>query len=67
MPTELMSATEIAREFLTKSGYVFFHLQRADFDSSKNQWRLTYDVGLTTEKIKAIVIDAATGKVVAFE
>ena len=67
MPTELMSVTETAREFLVKSGYAFFQLQRADFDASKNQWNLTFDVGFSVTKLKRIVIDGASGKVVAFE
>ena len=67
MPTELMSVTETARDFLSKSGYAFFRLQKAELDAAKNQWNLVYDVGLTVEKIKKVVIDGATGKVVAFE
>ena len=67
MPTELMSVTETAREFLVKSGYAFFQLQKADFDASSNQWNLTFDVGFTAPKLKKIVIDGASGKVVAFE
>jgi hypothetical protein len=67
VPTELMSVTETARDFLTKSGYVFFRLQKAEFDAAKNQWNLVYDVGVSVEKIKRVVIDGATGKVVAFE
>ena len=67
MPPELMSVTETAREFLVKSGYAFFQLQRADFDASRNQWNLTFDVGFGVVKIKKIVIDGASGKVVAFE
>jgi hypothetical protein len=67
VPTELINVTETARDFLTKSGYVFFQLQKADFDAGKNQWKLTYDVGLSAVKLKTVVIDGATGKVVAFE
>jgi len=46
---------------------VFFQLQKADFDAGKNQWKLTYDVGLSAVKLKTVVIDGATGKVVGFE
>jgi hypothetical protein len=67
VPTELLSATEAASEFLTKSSYAFIRLQKAEFDAAKNQWNLVYDVGFTVEKIKKVVIDGATGKVVQFE
>ena len=67
VPTELLSVTEAAREFLAKSGYVFSQLQKAEFDAAKHQWNLVYDVGFTVEKIKKVVIDDATGKVVQFE
>jgi hypothetical protein len=66
VPTELLSVTEKAKEFLVSTGYAFFRLQKAEFDAAKNQWSLVYDVGLTTEKIKKVVIDDATGKVVQF-
>jgi hypothetical protein len=67
MPTELLSVTETARQFPTQAGYVFFKLQRADFDAAKRQWNLTYDVGVTSEKVKKVVIDDPSGKVVEFE
>jgi hypothetical protein len=64
---ELLSVTEAAREFLAKSGYSFFRLQKAELDVAKNEWNLVYDVGISVEKIKKVVIDDATGKVVKFE
>lgn len=67
MPTELLSVAETASQFLTLAGYVFFKLQRADFDIAKRQWTLTYDVGVTSEKVKKVVIDDPSGKVVQFE
>jgi len=67
MPVELVSATETARDFLTRSGYAFFQLQDADFDAAKNQWSLTFDVGVAVTKLKKVVVDSSTGKVVGFE
>lgn len=67
MPTELLSVTEKAREFLAKSGYAFAQLQKAEFDAVKNQWNLFYDVRITREKNKKVVIDDITGNVVRFE
>ncbi len=67
MPIELVSVTETAKEFLAKSGYLFVQLQKADFDAAKKQWNLVFNVGFTAEKLKKVVIDDTTGKVVAFE
>jgi hypothetical protein len=67
VPAELLSVTETAREFLTKSAYSFFKLQKAEFDAVKNRWNLTFDVGITVEKTKKVVVDDATRKVVEFE
>jgi hypothetical protein len=67
VPTELMSATEMAREYLAKSGYPFAQLHKADLDTQKRQWILVFDVSLAGTKLKRVVIDDTTGKVVAFE
>ncbi len=67
MPKELIDVTEAARDFLTKSGYFFAQLEKTDFDSGKKQWILTFNVGLAAAKLKKVVIDDATGKVVAIE
>ena len=65
MAAELMSLTETAREFLAKSGYLFVQLQSANLDPANNQWTLVFDVGFNTVNLKKVVIDGATGKVVA--
>jgi hypothetical protein len=62
-----MSVTETAKEFLGKSGYLFAQLQKADFDAGKKQWNLVFNVGFTAEKLKRVVVDDTTGKVVAFD
>jgi hypothetical protein len=66
VPTELLSAAEIAREFLVKSGHAFARIDKAEFDEAKKQWNLQFDVGLASVKLKKIVVDDA-GKVVAVE
>ncbi len=67
MPTELLSVTEAARDFLTKSGYFFARLDKADLDSARNEWVLTFDVGLAAQKLKKVRVDGSTAKVVGFE
>jgi len=67
VPKELIDVTEAARDFLTKSGYFFFQLDKTDFDASKKQWILTFNVGLAVVKLKKVIVDDATGKVVAIE
>ena len=67
MPMELVTVTEIAKDFLIKSENLFARLERGDFDKSKGQWVLTFDVGLTTPKIKKVIVDDSTKKVIAFE
>jgi hypothetical protein len=67
MPRELIDLAEAGRDFLTKSGYLFARLEKTDFDASKKQWVLTFDVGLSGVKLKKVVVDDATGKVVAIE
>lgn len=67
MPRTLVSATESARDFLAKSGYAFPQLEKVDFDQTKQQWTLTFNVGLGQPKLKKVVVDEASGQVVAFE
>ncbi len=67
MPKELIDVTETGRDFLTKSGYMFAQLEKTDFDAGEKQWILTFNVGLAAAKLKKVVIDDATGKVVAIE
>ena len=67
VPTELLSVTEAARDFLAKSGYSFVRLEKADLNDAKHEWVLTFDVGLAAPKLKQVRIDANTGKVTAFE
>jgi hypothetical protein len=42
-------------------------LEKADLNTGKNEWVLTFDVGLATSKLKIVHVDAGTAKVVAFE
>jgi hypothetical protein len=67
MPKELLDVTEVARDFLTKAGYFFAQLEKTEFDSAKNRWILTFNVSIAANKLKKILIDDATGKVVAIE
>jgi hypothetical protein len=67
LPIELVTVTEIAKEFLIKAGNLFARLEKADFDKSKGQWVLTFDVGFTAPKIKKVIVDDSTKKVIAFE
>ncbi|MFI5098332.1 MAG: hypothetical protein ACHQT6_10200 [Candidatus Acidiferrales bacterium] len=67
MPKELIDVTEAARDFLTKSGYFFFQLEKTDFDASKKQWILTFNVNIAAAKLKKVLVDDATGKVLAIE
>ena len=67
MPIELVTVAEIAKEFIVKSGYSFARLEKADLDISSGQWRLIFDVGVTTVIKKTVVVDNSTGKVVGFE
>jgi len=67
VPKELVDVTEVGREFLIKSGYFFAQLEKTDFDASKKQWVLTFNVGLAVGKLKKVVVDDTTGKVVAIE
>jgi hypothetical protein len=52
MPRTLVSATESARDFLAKSGYAFPQLEKVAFDQTKQQWTLTFNVGLGQPKLK---------------
>jgi hypothetical protein len=63
----LVNVTEVARDFLAKSGYVFPQLEKADCDQGKQQWALTFNVSLGPAKLKKVVVDEATGQVVVFE
>ena len=67
MPTELLNATEVAKEFLTKAGHIFAKIEEAKFDSTKEEWRLLFDVGIAREKRKTVIVSAKTGQVVAVE
>jgi hypothetical protein len=67
MPKELIDVTEAARDFLTKSGYFLAQIEKTEFDAGKKQWILTFNVGLSAVKLKKVVVDDATGKVVAIE
>ena len=67
MPSELLSVTEKAKEFLEKSGYVFSRLERASFDKNDKQWSLVFDVGFNQKVLKTVVIDDASGKVLSFD
>jgi hypothetical protein len=67
VPTELLSVTEAAKDFLAKSGYSFVRLEKAVLDSAKNEWVLTFDVGLAYPKLKHVRVDVGTGTVTAFE
>jgi hypothetical protein len=59
--------TEAAKAFLAKSGYPFVRLEKADLDKAKNEWVLTFDVGIANAKLKKVHVNGATGEVVAFE
>ena len=67
MPSELLSVTERAKEFLEKSGHVFPRLEKSSFDKDTKQWSLVFDVGLGRKVLKTIVIDDASGKVLSIE
>lgn len=67
MPTELASVVEVAKDFVTNSGYPFARLQSAKLEENKKQWILVFDVNVLTQQLKTVVVDGATGKVVAFE
>ncbi len=67
MPKELIDVTEAGRDFLTKSGYFFVQLEKTDFDAAKKQWALTFNVSIAGPKLKKVIVDDATGKVVAIE
>ena len=67
MPKELIDVTEVGRDFLLKSGYFLAQLEKTEFDAEKNQWVLTFNVGLSVAKLKKVVISDSTGKVVAIE
>ena len=67
MPRTLVSATEAARDFLTKSGYLFTQLEKVDFDQAKQQWTPSFNVGVGQPKLKKVVVDEESGQVVAFE
>ncbi len=62
-----MTVAEIAKQFIVKSGHSFARLEKADLDISSGQWRLIFDVGVTTVIKKTVVVDNSTGKVVGFE
>lgn len=67
MPKTLMDVTETAQEFLRTSGYLFSYLDNIRLDQDKQQWILTFNVGVASPKLKKVVVDDATGQVVAFE
>ena len=67
MPTELVNLAETAREFLQRSGYSFIRLEKAEQEESNDRWRLTFDVGLTKQLLKTVIIEGGTGKVVGLE
>lgn len=67
MPRTLVNVTEVARDFLAKSGYVFPQLEKAEFEQGKQQWGLTFNVGIGQVRLKKVVVDETSGQVVAFE
>jgi hypothetical protein len=67
MPKELIDVTEAARDFLTRSGYFIAQLEKTEFDDNQNRWILTFNVGLAAPKLKKVVIDDATGKILSIE
>jgi hypothetical protein len=67
MPTELASVVEVARDFVSNSGYLFSRLERANFDEPTKQWKVVFDVGVKGQHLKVVTVDGATGKVIAFE
>ncbi len=67
MPADLLTVTENAKQFLVKSGYLFTMLEKAELDENKEQWRLTFNVAITEPKLKTVIIESSTGRVVGFE
>lgn len=65
--TDLLSVSEVAKDFLSKSGYMFARLEKSAFDAEHDAWRLTFDVGITLQKFKTVSVDAKSMRVVAFE
>jgi hypothetical protein len=56
-----------AGSFLTKSGYATFKLQSINFDKSKNQWTVKFEIGALFIEYVTVVIDDSTGKIITFE
>ena len=67
MPTDLLAMAEVARDFLAKSGYLFAQLEKSEFDAEKKQWVLIFNVAISEKRLKKVVIDESTAKVIAFE
>jgi hypothetical protein len=66
VPTDLLTVTDTATQFLVKAGYIFHRLRSANFDNSKNKWILEFDVGITSPDLKKLGIDES-GQVLSFE
>jgi hypothetical protein len=67
VPKELIDVTEVAKDFLSKAGYLFTQLEKTDFDAALRQWILTFNVSIGPAKLKKVVLDDATGKVLSLE
>jgi len=67
MTQDLLSMTETARDFLMKSGFLIAKLDKAQKVPDSNQWRLTFDVGISHTQYKTVVVDESLGKVVGLE
>ncbi len=66
LATDLLTLTDTAKDFLQKAGYLFIKLRSANFDPSKNQWFLQFDVGLSQPDLKKLTLDDS-GKVLSLE
>lgn len=67
MQRDLLTVTEIAKEYVAKAGHAFHKLEKAQPDETQQSWRLTFAVGVYGQEKKTVIIDDRTGKVIAFE
>lgn len=67
MNLSLDRATVIATKFLVESGYKSPKLDSATFNAEKSRWEVTYDIGYSIVKLRIVIIDDVSQKVIGFE
>lgn len=64
---EIEQVVDVAKNFLSKSGYLTSRLMKIALDKSTKQWHLDFDIGALTTITVKVAIDDESGRIIGFE